>query len=224
MNTLDFKRSNYPRIRAELLALHNEILKLPNKEDLYTCARHLGLLHKKVMRFNNESEVSLLAEYQVYAYRPRGFNLAELYLRINRASLSEFQLEFLARMSTARFAVLLVDEVGNDETLRVTDILRKDSFIVVDQGLSSTLRPKHAFASHIIDMSDYSIQTGAVLPADRALMQSDEPMRVLNTLSGKVDGVGYHISSDEGSKLARAVYAAAIRMGYTERVEHTDYK
>jgi len=222
MNAHVFERANYPRIRATLMELHHQLLKLPNKDDVSTCARHLGLWHKKTVVFNNNSEASLLAEYQVYAYRPCGFNLAELYLRLNRARLSEFHLKLLERMSAARFAVLVVDAVGNDETLRVTDVLCGDTFIVLDQGLSRSLRPKQGIAGHIVDLGDFSIQTGAMVPVDQELMRAVEPMRVLAALGGQVEGGGFCISPGNGAKLARAVVAAAIRLGYTEHVQYSD--
>lgn len=56
MNAHVFERANYPRIRATLMELHHQLLKLPNKDDVSTCARHLGLWHKKTVVFNHNSE------------------------------------------------------------------------------------------------------------------------------------------------------------------------
>lgn len=223
MNAHVFERAEYPRIRATLMDLHHQMLRLPNKDDVSTCARHLGLWHKKNVVFNNNSEVSLLANYQVYAYRPRGFNLAELYLRLNRASLDEFRVELLTRMSAAHFAVLKVEAVGKNETLRVIDVLRRDTLTLVDQGLSSSLCANQAIAGHLLDLGDFSIQTGAMVPADRELLRAEEPMRVLTAIGGPAEGGAFRITPGDGAKLARAVVAAAIRQGYTEHVHYSDY-
>ena len=78
---LRFQRGDFAAIREQLPPLHHAILKLLSRQDLFTCGRHLGLLRKLCVRQRSRKHDP---DYQTYSYRPRGFNTAELYLRVNR--------------------------------------------------------------------------------------------------------------------------------------------
>jgi len=161
MTSKNFQLADYSRIRENLTELHQKALKLQTRNDILTCARHLGLLHKKELYFNNEYEFTVLADYRVYSYRPNGINLAELYLRLNRSVLDESQIDLLTRMSVARYSFLHVDAVEGPGVLQVTDILSEKSFTLVDNGLSQSLKPKQAIAAHFIDMGDFTFNPAA---------------------------------------------------------------
>ncbi len=222
MTDIVFDRADYARIRAAVAGLHHEALRLHNKSDIHACARHLGLLHKKTLVFEDESELAILSAYQVYGYRPRGFNLAELYLRLNRQSLDEWRLELLKRMSAARFAIMMVIARDGVNALQVTDVLRTQTFTLVDEALSSSLTVNQAMAAHVVDLGGFCIQTGGVVPADRDLLQDDAPMRVLSAIYRKCEGKTFTVDTEDDAKLARAVMTAAIRLGYTERVRYSE--
>ncbi len=98
---LRLQRSDWAAIREQLPPLHHAILALLSRQDLLTGGRHLGLLRKKTLVFDSESGSTILADCQVYSYRPRGFNTAELYLRLNRERLAPLPLALLERMSAA---------------------------------------------------------------------------------------------------------------------------
>jgi hypothetical protein len=218
MNIPTIQRSDYPKIRSEGMALNHQILKLLSPDDIKTCARHLGLLRNKTIAFNNETEASIFCEYQIFAYRPNGFNMVELYLRLNKERLDTFKLELLRRMSAARYSVLIVDSIGENSTLQVTDIFRKISFPLVDNGLSKTIKPGNAIAGYTISFDDFSIQSGGGLPVDRSLLMAEEPTKVLSKLDAMQDRSKAALSPDVDAKLARAVISAGIRLGYTERI------
>lgn len=219
MTEANYKLADYSRIRAMLAELHHKILKLKNREDIVTCARHLGLLHKKELCFNNEYELSVLSDYLVYSFRLRGFNLAELYLRLNRSALDCNQIDLLTRMSAARYLYLRVDGVEEQGVLRVTDIFSEEPFTLVDNGLSQTLKPNNAIAAHIIDLGGFCIQSGAVLPIDRELIRAVEVERVLLVIASRIEGKTIQITPEASAKLARATIFTAIRLGYTDSCE-----
>ena len=105
---ISFNAADYPAIRHALVDLHQRIIKKPNPNDVKTCARHLGFLHKKTLSFRNNTEVDLLADYMVYAFRSNGFSMAEKYLRLNRIRLNEYDQALLYRMRFARYAMFQV--------------------------------------------------------------------------------------------------------------------
>jgi len=222
MTSARFQFADYSHIREMQVELHSKLLKLQSNKDIVTCARHLGLLHKKEIIFNNEYELSVLADYRVYSYRPHGFNLAELYLRLNRTILTSRYIDLLTRMSVARYLLLRIDEVKEQGVLRVTDIFSEDSFTLVDNGLSQTLNKNDAIAAHFVDLGDYYIQSGAVLPIDYELTRKEEVMRVLVKLTSQYKGETIRITAVDSAKLARATIFTAIRLGYTSSCESVD--
>jgi hypothetical protein len=222
MNATNFKLADYAAIRVMLTALHHKILNLHKHDDIVTCARHLGLRHKKELYFNNEYETAVLADYMVYSYRPRGFNLAELYLRLNRTALDDRQIDLLTRMSAAHYAILRIDAVEGEGVLKVTDTLSDKSFRLADNGLSQSLQPKQVVAAHIIDFGDFSIQTGAVLPVNYELLIEEEVRRIVTMIKVKQTENAARVAPELSAKLARAVMSAAVRLGLTDVCESLD--
>ncbi|MEI7456907.1 MAG: hypothetical protein WCK93_09305 [Nitrosomonadales bacterium] len=222
MDTTNFKLDDYDAIREMLTGLHHKILELRKHDDIATCARHLGLWYKKELYFNNEYESSVLADYLVYSYRPHGFNLAELYFRLNRAALDDRQADLLTRMSAVHYAILQVDVVEGQGVLRVRDAFSGESFRLVDNGLSQTLRPEQVVAAHIIDFGDFSIQTGAVLPVNYELLIEEEVRRIVTRIKVKQTENAARVAPELSAKLARAVMSAAVRLGLTDVCESLD--
>jgi hypothetical protein len=88
MTDINFQANDYVEFRRALFDLHSRILKNPNLDEIKTCAKQLGLWHHKTVSYKNDTELELLMDYRVYAYRPNGFNMAEKYLQLNKNCLS----------------------------------------------------------------------------------------------------------------------------------------
>jgi hypothetical protein len=212
-----FPRTEHAGVRDTLIDLHTDILKLHNRDDIQTCGRHLGLLKKKTLVFDNEAEMSILSDYEIYSYRPRGFNAAELYLRLNHGRLDRFKRELLTRMSAAQYSLLKIDSVESDGIVHVTDLLSGLRLVLMDNGLSQSGRPGQGFAAHLLAFDDYSSQTGGILPVDAGLLNDPPVVRVMTPM---IKGDVPITDSLARAKLARAVISAAIRLGYTGRVAY----
>ena len=218
---ITFKSSDYLAIRQAVFDLHKRILKNPNIDEIKLCAKHLDLWHKKTVSFSNDAEVQLLMDYRVYGFRPHGFNMAEKYLRLNKNQLGEYEQALLARMRLARFAVLQIEATNRIDEVTVIDVFIKTRFTLVDQQLAKTAETGRVIGSHIIDFGDFIIQTGALLPLNKALLQADEVINVLERVDDD-NFVDYFLNPTNTSKLARAIISASIRMGYTEHVKYHD--
>lgn len=221
MTDTTFKAADYPEIRRAVIDLHKRILKNPNLDEIKTCAKHLGLWHHKTVSFNNDTEVELLMDYRVYAYRPNGFNMAEKYLRLNKSTLSEYDQALLSRMRLARYAVYQVEATNGTDTVTVSDVFIKTRFTLVDHQLAKTTHKGMVIASHIIDLGDFTIQSGALLPLNKALLEADEVIDALERVD-EDHFVDYLINPANTSKLARAIISASIRLGHTESVKYQD--
>lgn len=213
MTTPALNAENYADIRRTVGQLHVEILKLTSRSDMHICGRHLGILRNKVLIFNNDIESHMLFDYLVYAYRPNGINMAELYLRTNRQRLDALRIDLLERMSNCLYLFLIAQSVGPGNSLQVLDVVRNKPLTLVDKSLSTNTEPGQAFGTHVIELGDFSIQTGAITGVDRGLMNADELVAAWAKW-GKAKEYTTKISA----KMAQAAMSAAIRLGYTENV------
>jgi hypothetical protein len=69
-------------------------------------------------------------------------------------------------------------------------------------------------AGYLIDLGDFCIQSGAVLPLNKALLQADEVIDALERV-GDENLADYLLIPANAAKLARAMIAASIRLGFT---------
>lgn len=217
MSETAFQTADYPPIREAIVDLHKQIVKSANPDDVKTCARHLGLLHKKTLNFRNDTEADILSDYLIYAFRPNGINMAEKYLRLNKRKLNEFNRALLARMRLARYSVFQVEESNRTDQLTVVDVFIKTRFTLVDQQLAKIAHSGLVIGGHIIDLGNFCIQTGASLPLDKALLQADEVIHALERLDDH-NFADYLLNPANSAKLARAIISASIRLGYTANV------
>lgn len=181
----------------------------------------MGLLHKKTLVFKNETETDLLADYMIYSYRPNGFNMAERFLRLNKSRLSELDQALLFRMSFARYSVIKIQDTGKNGEANVIDIFLNTELTLVDKQLSRSVGPGFVIAGHIIDLGQFSIQSGASLPVDKSLMMAANVQRVLQNFVRNYDD-HFLLDPANNAKLARATITAAIRLGYTDKVSYKD--
>lgn len=214
-----FQKADYITIRKAIIDLHQRILKILKPDEIKTCARHLGLLHQKTLVFKNDTETDLLTDYMVYAYRPNGFNMAEKYLRLNKSRLSKLDQVLLFRMSLACYSVIKIKDTGKNGEVNVIDIFLNTEFTLVDKQLSKSVGSGFVIAGHIIDLGQFSIQSGASLPVDKPLMMAEEVQRVLQNF-GRNSGDHFLLHPANNAKLARATITAAIRLGYTDNVRY----
>ena len=213
--TLRLQRGDFAAIREQLPSLHHSILKLLSRQDLFTCGRHLGLLRKKTFVFDNEAESTILADYQVYSYRPRGFNTAELYLRVNRERLAPLELALLERMSAALYTIFRIESL-EENGVRISDLLLGTQTLLLDRNLARYGAVGQGIAAHLLTFDDFVLQSGGMLPVDTDLL-GNEPSSIRIFKAMEEDSTR---KTDPAmrAKLARAVIAAAIRHGYTRRV------
>ena len=216
MTEIIFKAEDYLAVRKALVDLHQRILKNPNLDEIKTCAKHLGLWHQKAVSFSNDDEVSLFMDYRVYAYRPNGFNMAEKYLRLHKSKLTEFEQALLARMCLARYAVYQVETTNGIDEVTVSDVFIKTRFTLVDHQLAKTAQTGMLIASHIIDLGDFSLQSGSLLMLNKALLHADELINALERIDDD-NFADYLLNPVNTEKLARAIISASIRLGHTEQ-------
>ena len=209
---------DYQKIRNLLPALHMKVIKQLSGDDINTSARHLGMLHKRTIMFNNETEIAVLSDYQVYSYRPRGISMVERYLKAKRNSLDPFTVELLEAMSRARFSIYLTGKAQKGKGLAVTDAFRQESFFLADRSLSTSSEPDMLLVLRLITFDDFAIQTGAGILIEPALLKRPDVVDALNKCLPDPEDGKFRFTPEQESKFARAILTACIRHDYTKHM------
>jgi hypothetical protein len=215
----NFTPDNYIEIRRRSVSLNSKIFKKLTNEDIKTCAKHLGVWHNKSLAIASEEEMNLFADYSIFGYRPKGFNMAERYLRLFSKDADEFERKLLQSMSAARYAIYQVEETNGTDTLDAVDVFSKDKYRIIDHQMAKTAYSGLMLAGYLIDLDGFTIQTGGTVLVTRDILQADEVVRVIDQI--KDDSVAQFLANPaNGAKLARAVFATTIRLGQTKNFSH----
>jgi len=81
MTDITFSIADYPEIRNRIILLHTKIYNKLSPEDIKICGCNLDVWIGNGLAIDSEQELNLFADYAIYAYRPKGFNMAENFLR-----------------------------------------------------------------------------------------------------------------------------------------------
>jgi hypothetical protein len=95
----------------------------------------------------------------------------------------------------------------------------KTRFTLVDQQVAKTATTAMVISSHLIDLGNFSIQSGALKTLNKALLHADEVVKVLERIDDD-NFVDYFLNPTNNSKLARAIISASDRLGHTNKVKY----
>jgi hypothetical protein len=219
MTEITFTPADYLEIRRRGALLNAKIFKKLSSEDIKTCGRHLGRWHQKALVIANDEEMDLFSDYATYGYCPHGFNMAEKFLRLFHKEADDFELELLRHMRFAHYAIYQVEETNGTDTLKVVDVFSKVHYKLVDYQLAKTAYSGLILAGYLVDFDDFSIQTGGTVAMTREILESDEVVRVIDSIDD--DQLGDFLSHPaNGAKLAKAVVSATFKRGHTSNFGH----
>jgi len=215
----DFTPDDYIEIRRRGVSLNSKIFKKLTNEDIKTCAKHLGIWHNKQLVIDSDEEMDLFTDYSIYGYRPKGFNMAERYLRLFSKDADDFERTLLHSMSAVRYAIYQVEQTNGIDTLEAVDVFSKAKYRIVDHQMAKTAYSGLMLAGYLIDLDGFKIQTGGTVLVTRDILQADEVVNVIDQIE---DASLSRFLDDpaNGAKLARAVVATTIRLGQAKNFSH----
>ena len=214
MTDLTFTPADYPEIRHRMMDLNSKIFRKLTKDDIKTCAKHLGIWHQKTLMVQNETEMDLFTDYAMFAYRPHGFNMAEKFLRLFSKEADAYELELLRRMSQAPYAIYQVEETNGTDSLKVVDVFSKVIYRLVDHQLAKTARQGMILAGHLIDFDGFSIQTGGTVLLSKEILVAEQVTRIIDRIDD--NELSHFLSKPaNAAKMAKAIISATIGLGET---------
>ncbi len=215
----NFTTDDYLEIRRRGVSLSSKIFKKLTNEDIKTCAKHLGIWHNKQLVIDGDEEMDLFTDYSIYAYRPKGFNMAERYLRLFSKDADDFERTLLQSMSAARYAIYQIEQTNGIDTLDAVDVFSKAKYRIVDHQMAKTGYAGLMLAGYLIDFGDFTVQSGGTVMITRDVLNADEVVNVIDQI--KDDSVSQFLTNPaNGAKLARAVIATTISLGQAKNFSH----
>ena len=208
---------DYQRRRAIGLRLNAKLVKSLKKEDIDEAGNCLGILRKGVLCFDTEDTVAVLMDYAIRHIRRDGRSAIERYLDETPPTDRE-EAAWLQAVSQARYRILQVEEVYPGFGLRVCDIFRDETNLLVDVGFSRTAALRSVLASYICAFGDYWVTTGAALP-----VTADVLKRLVSEFerrfSRKPDNYGM-LSQERETELATLAIRLCLAGGMSLRVSY----
>ncbi len=205
--------AQYRTLRQAVNRVHDLVLNLATKADFTGAARQLGLLSGKAIAFENDSEQNVLADFIVYAWRPNGVSMIEIYRRLNAARADDSTRELLGRMAQARYRLLRIESTHDQGQLWAFDLLAQQRLVLVDRALAESVEAGNGLAGHVIEFDRFCILTGAALPVARPAIEQDDILQALAAQPSRKASAAML-----NAKCARLITAALIRAGYASRV------
>lgn len=219
MTEISFTPDDYIEMRRRSVALHTKIFKKLTEEDLKTCAKHLGVWHNKRLVIEGDEEMDLFTDYSIYGYRPKGFNMAERYLRLFSKDADNFERALLLTMSAAGYAIYQIEQTNGIDSLEAVDVFSKAKYHLIDNQMAKTAHPGLMLAGYLIDFDGFTIQSGGTVLITRDILQADEVVHIIDQIED--DALSEFLDDPaNGAKLARAVVTATIRLGQAKNFPH----
>ena len=222
--------ADYQRLREASRALHNRLIKDLPKQVLTAGAERLGLLSsgpgrrgEDVLLLEDEYEISVLMDYCLYHGRWDGATVIDRALAASPPTAGSDELSLLQAMQQARFSVFAVEDAVPGVGVQVRDLLRDEPLFLVDIGFSHTADPGLVLAGNIISPPAFSMTTGAMLPADRTILE-DLVEQLSERFRTTTVGQFRQLSREDQSELAGVVISACLAGGAASYVEARDVK
>lgn len=222
MTDITFSIADYPEIRNRIILLHTKIYNKLSPEDIKTCGCNLDVWIGNGLAIDSEQELNLFADYAIYGYRPKGFNMAENFLRFFHNEAEEYELALLRYMRSAHYSIYQVEETNGVDTFNVADIYSEVQYKIIDFKLAKTTFQGEIIASYLIDFEDSSIQTGASVIMAPEILASNAMKQLIDYMKDEYPG-DFLSYPEIGALLAKNMLAAALKLGYRSKLGRREF-
>jgi hypothetical protein len=156
--------NRYQQLREKGQYLNSDIINTLSKSAMIASGKKLGVIKGKTFQLGSEEELGVVFDYCLYSHRQGGQNAIERYLKNSPPPEDSDEMLLLTAMTQSFYSVFSVEEVHEGQGVTVRDILTDNSFFLMDIGLGNQAMPRLLLASRILQLRDFYMSTGAMLP------------------------------------------------------------
>ncbi len=170
-------------------------------------AKRIGLSDGRVVFVDDDSEVALVYDLELYTAQPGRTRAIERCARKRLKVAQPEEAVVLQGLLASRFSIFGV--VGRCEPAGVLleDLMRGGTIPLLDQGLEQSARAGDVFAMRVAPIEDFVINCGAVVPMDSAIFEV-----IIDFLTDGVAEAERAALADH-RRFAAALYEFAIELG-----------
>lgn len=214
-------RKGYRQMRRIMLGLHEQLVAELPRDLVLKSAETLGIVEDGKISFETEDESSVLMDYCLYDGWSGGHNaVTRLFAREPYPPHSNEML-LLEAMTGATYSLYGITSVFPGLGVEVMDLLREESRFVMDEALSRTGQEGLVMAARLIELPEFSMTTGAVLPVDESTLQSITHA-LERTSINPGDLAAGALSKNEEAVVASTIIRRALGSGTSSRVRYEE--
>jgi hypothetical protein len=211
----------YKHLREVGRTLAHALMKSLPEDALPEAGRKLGILRGKTFVLDTEDEMAVLMDYAIHDVRRQGLNAVERYLAETPPPPDSEEMRFLQSLREARYAILLVEAAEPGVGVQARDLIRNDTFFVMDVGFGTCAEPGFVLATRMHVLDNFAMTTGAGLPV--GIVPDDERENWLGRWPNlNLGDDGAPLSPDKVSDRNAAIIRSCLEKGAASHIAYED--
>jgi hypothetical protein len=210
--------AEYKRLRETGRHLNQVLVERLPKEAILASAKKLGLRKGRSLVFNSEHEMPVLLDYCLYTVRTGGKTSIERYSVRNPPPETSDQMTLLRAMRESHYSVFQVKGVQRGRGATLFDILRYETFDLMDSGIGSTAVSGMFFAGRVLPVAEYYMTSGAFIPLTPDFFKRRVIPALEKHCSNAPADESFILSPTQEAAFSAQIIRAALREGQLEMV------
>lgn len=207
----------YRRLRKAAIGLNDKLLRALAPGSLNEGARKLDMVVGGTIVLEAESESAILMDYCINDVRSNGLTAAERFLADSPPAPGSDERVMLEALVRSRHSLFEALEVVPGVGLSMRDLLGETEVFVIDLSFSQTVNLGAILAMRLLTQEDFSMSSGAGLPASRNVVANAR--RHLARLPHLGAGDSKEAAA-ERSELTAEIIRACRSEGGSQRIEY----
>lgn len=201
----------YRKFREISKRHHSGAVRCMSRDAILEQARRLGVARGRKLILNTEDELALVFDLALYARQGGRKRPIDRYASSQSLLAESDEALVLEAMLAARFALIRVERRRPEAGLILSDLLSKEEFWLVDEGMESTAPVGLTMATRVFAPEDFHLSAGVFVPLNRSLL--------LNALLRR-PRLARLVADEavEDRRFAEAIYREAIHEGVMETI------
>lgn len=208
---------HHRRLRAILRHHQNAATTTVPRAAILKWAREFGIAEGDTLQLESNDELIILFDFLIYHHRRRGRTLAQNYLAGLPPTQDPDETMIRQAMGSPTFSAFNVRAARPSVGVEVRDLVRGGTTFVVDEALSTSVRPNAFLALRLLPLPGYAMTSGAGFPLSRDVVGTIKQL-FLTALRGTEGTDLTHLSPEAEDELATVITGAAFIDGTTAAI------
>ena len=198
--------TRYRERRVILTGLQTAAMNAVSATTMMDYAKRIGLVKSGVLNPGSRAEMTLVFDLAVHTAAEGRSRAIDRIAKQRKPAPESDEAAILDALRNATFAFWRVEGPHEIAGMTVHDVLRKESFWLMDEWLAKSAKPGARFVARLADLGEYRISCGAIVPIDDTVLQ----LAASDTRSFQATDA---VAIQRDRRFAEAFYRAAVASG-----------